>query len=306
MDNEVVEVELVKSPPRAARPAKVNAWLSASNLLALGQVAATLLAAAWTFYLYLEFGRTERQLAADLAKLEVLKAERELTDLNTPKLVPSHEIEVRDLGPASGPDEHSSDEATIRPAVATTEVRGDARDAHTFLVNYEYKLQNAGATANEVTYVVVHAYTAPRIDPGVDTAVRVNVPLEEGNVRWRHRLSHGSIVTESFREGMQFKTPHDPELLFPFVEGGGGTGLLQAGESSAGSLQLVLSAMPGELVAVVAQVGLNGGGEQDTRWQMDVWEILDDDARKLHAEPADDRDDAGRLLRAGNPWRVQR
>lgn len=296
--------DVVAASPDVREANGRGGWVTAANLVACGQVVATLLAAGWTFFLYVEFGRTERRLASDLAQLELLKVEREVEELTTLKLTPTHAFEIRDLGPVRRLPDSPDSPREIVPIAAET-VHGPADEPHAFLVSYRYEFENTGATENEVTYVVVHAYTAPRVVPAAGEAVRINLPLESGDVAWRHRLSHGCLATSAFKDGLKFKTPHDDTLRFPFREGSGGTGTLAAGESSSGSVEFVVSAMPGEFVAVHTQIGLNGGGTAEDRWQLDLWETLHDDDPQLD-EPADPADVPDRRALFGDPWRMRR
>ncbi len=231
----------------ADRPRSEN-WRDPRRLMTVLQMVTTLAAGGCSIYLFLAFGKTERELSQQLARLDVDRAQHEVEVMTSPRLVPQQEIAIEDLGPV-----------------------GFSGNEHVFYVSYRYRIANTGTRKNEVTYVIVHSYHAPIAFPAKGTILDVNDFSETGDVHWKALRAKGYYYAPAWKDTLKFKSPRGKVA---FLRGGGGTAELHSGEDSEGGVDMFITADPMDLVGFVTQIGLNGGQTPDDRWRLTNWEPL--------------------------------
>lgn len=233
-------------------------WITPKNVLAVFQILAILGAACWTIFLFFQFDAKEKELSlallesqnlqsrisAQLSTLQLEKSEHELASLKSARIAFDQEIEIEDLGLFEGENEKD----------------------HIFLVSYDYSIRNQGNSRNEVTYVLVHAFSLPLKIPKNVRAVELPTFRKKGKLTWVPLFSKGFYYGPKWQETMLFKAVSGETL--GFEKGGGGTSELDAGEGSVGSIELLVRAKINDFIGFETRIGLNGGETPDDRWKL--------------------------------------
>jgi hypothetical protein len=233
-------------------------WLSPENLLNLVKILAIAGAAIWSIYLFSRFEHTERdlelellrsqnlqnELASELQRLQIKKSQLEIAQSEATQLACEQEIEVTDLG--SIETDHQ----------------------HLFLVSYDYVIQNVGASAHEVTYIVLQAFQVTLQIAEDGAVVEIGSFKDQQGVSWASVFTKGHYISSKWIKGMTFKHDKSDSISFPFEEGRGGTGSLDPREHSRGSLELAVIGRPNDLIGFENRIGIDGGEVESNRLVM--------------------------------------
>lgn len=217
---------------------------SPDGILKILQSVAILVAAGWTFYLFVRFDENLSRAKVEAEQLRLEEQRINLAVLESKRTAWTQTIEITDMGDPCEPGKRL------------------------YSVSLAHSITNNGQAPMEVTYVVVRVYRArlPRLGP--EEAIRANAVNEGGALDWAPLLSHGWYYAPKWKENSKHKFKGEKHL---FQKGGGGTGELHAGDSTSGGLTVLVRAGPEDLIGFHAIIGFDGGKTADDRWELKQW-----------------------------------
>lgn len=189
------------------------------------------------------------------------KSEHELAVLTSSQLAPWHDVEISDLGPEPGTGKRK------------------------FRVRYHWTLKNTGSSKNEVTYVIVRGYKAT-LPPLDDNVVAINRFNEEGAIEWDAVFNKGWYYGPKWSPEKKFLDVDGRKVVYS--RGGGGVAVLDTGEDSDASVDLLVVADADDLIGFEMWIALNGGENADDVWHLSESRFLGDPYNADHARLANE------------------
>lgn len=235
---------------------KLRGKVSLQDILTLCQILVIVVGAGWGLFLFLKFDKSlkisqdiEAKLKAQLDTLDLEKQRLDLTQIKSPLLVFDDKIQVTDLG------------------------RRGTEGKHLFAVTYTYSVSNNGRSKHEVTYVVLNAFLGELRTPAGMAAFPI--PGFEGSdfLKWNCVCSKGHYYAAKWDTTEKFVSRYSGRKVI-YRKGGGGTSELESGQSSNGSIDLVVLARPNDLVGFEATIGIDDGKTPGNKWGLRETEYL--------------------------------
>lgn len=219
-------------------------------------------AAIWAMFLYFDLERRGKQLTLELLKtqnlqgslaVEIARVERQTKTIEAERISASrvrveHQLSAKDLG--------------------GRECSGRC----SYLVDYQFDVENLGETQREITYVIISAFLGTPPSDSEDFFEIASV-REESELRWRRLLTRGYYYSPKWAEGKHFKLPDSYSLpggfSGPYRRGGGGTSELDHGERARGGTTLYVVGAPTDVIAFEVHLGFDDGKEEADRWRLE-------------------------------------
>jgi len=229
---------------------KLKRRSSLSSVLTFFQILAIVVGAVWALYLFLAFGKNlkkfenlQASLKTQLDTLLIQREKLELTQLKSPLLNLDDEIEITDLG------------------------QQGTNAKHLFAVRYRYSISNTGRSRHEVTYVILHAFLAELRVPAHTLAFSILDFEASGCLTWKCVCAKGYYYDPKWKKERTFDSLYGGTKMV-YEKGGGGTSELDSGQSSNGSIDLVVLARPNDLVGFETRIGIDDGLTPGNRWRL--------------------------------------
>ena len=241
---------------------------SIDNMLSISKILALLIAGIWTIYLYFSFEKDRYKLSVALlenqfiqmkidsimSQIQLDKNKIDLALKKSERILADQNIIINDLGKIEGSSEHK------------------------FLVDYEYSIMNNGDKKLEVTYVVLHAFKASLPTPQLGTAIEINDFKDTKGTKWK------PLFAKAFWYGPKLKKSRTVQSEYLHKEislhKGGGTSELDKGESSKGSIGVIVRSSKNSLIGFELRIGINDGETDDNRWRLKKIELLKENKKE--------------------------
>ncbi len=206
---------------------------------ALFQTVIAIVLGIFSIYLIVAIEASEKRIQEQLSTIELNVA-------SSTRMSPTRQLTITDLGPASDPNSRA------------------------YRVRFEYEFVNNSDKKVEVSYAIVHALMAET--PELTAGTVINLKQSGGDLAWVNVLNQGNYFKPNWTSAKKVTCPDGKKMQL--AKGGGGTGILHSGETSAGMADFVLVGKPGDAIAVKAAFGFDDNQEHAEHWKATLSDIL--------------------------------
>jgi hypothetical protein len=261
MDGESEEAFDYNKLAAAMRP-KGRERLWSVYLLPMLKYGTLILAGVWTVYLYYS-----SQHERDNLDLQLLKAQTSQIDVQ--RLIAQLALAQNKIALSKSQLDITKQVNGQMEITNDLKIKHFGRDSKTglerYALDYEYTITNRSDSPREVTCLTFEAFIASLPQIKESNAVVVSDPLGGGalgSLAWRPLDARAYYNGRGAKQVTSFQLPQAVVKPTP----GGDTKPLSSGESTSGSLYLILAGVPDDCVEVIQHIGTDGGPSLQDKW----------------------------------------
>jgi hypothetical protein len=218
--------------------------------LQLVQLLAILAAGCWGYFTYATFNRESNRLGLEAARAHLKHATLELQQARLDIEKTSADVQKLQQTPV-----------TTREEIYVTSLIGSQ---NYYLVRYHYSFTNDGQKPIAIGPLMAESFVA-RPPILADGALIINNVGDPGPLRWEVVARQGFIASEVWSPGLNVVNNGDTAIA---QRGGGGTGTLDAGETTENTIRLLVHGKPTDFIGFRVRYGINGGTTPSNRQRL--------------------------------------
>ncbi|OFX88895.1 MAG: hypothetical protein A2W99_05375 [Bacteroidetes bacterium GWF2_33_16] len=235
-------------------------WKTEKNIPYLTQILIASIVGLWTLFIFLIFDIKEHKISLKIHENQILKdkTEFEMSKLEYDKQF----IEVEDI---------KNIKIDVKQLVTLIDLGEAKNGSRKYYIKYEYFITNIGKTKCEITKTVVNFYQSNLSFRSIDSSILIS-NYDDKNM-WTLNKSVAYCYSSKWKKGLAFK---QDDKLVKYIKGGGGTSVNDCGETSSGSMELIVVDKKDQIVGFQLRIIINDGKSDKDRWRFHKNVMLND------------------------------